>query len=158
MGRRLTNIIRFFMDEFLPPIVRDNKYFMYPFFYIWYKGKNVKDHMEFKSLAYQWTQKEFEDFYNSLDSLAKDRATNISGPCLNFILDHLDREADSILDVGCGNDYFLNKAAGLNYEIHGSDILKKVDIKNGTYHVGNIEQLPFPDKQFDIQCAFGFVS
>jgi hypothetical protein len=62
MNRRLTNTIRFVMDELLPPIIRDNKYFMYPFFYIWYKGNNVKVHMEFKNFAMSGHRKNLRIF------------------------------------------------------------------------------------------------
>lgn len=150
MNRRLTNAIRFFMDECLPPIVRDNRYFMWPFFYIWFKGKNINEYMEFKTLVYQWSREEFEDFYNHRESLGKDRETNISGSSLKFILEHLDPSAQTLLDVGCGTDYFLNKARARGYEIHGCDVLKDIPIRDGFYHAGNIEQLPFADKQFDI--------
>ncbi|MFM2048604.1 MAG: hypothetical protein RI955_1152, partial [Bacteroidota bacterium] len=42
MNRSLTNTIRFILDECIPPLIRDSRWFMYPFFYIWYKGKKVK--------------------------------------------------------------------------------------------------------------------
>jgi ubiquinone/menaquinone biosynthesis C-methylase UbiE len=62
----------------------------------------------------------------------------------------LDKDAKTLLDVGCGNDYFLKKAHKAGYEIHGCDVLLDVNVENGTFHVGNIEHLPFADKQFDI--------
>jgi ubiquinone/menaquinone biosynthesis C-methylase UbiE len=52
--------------------------------------------------------------------------------------------------VGCGSDYFLNKVRPRGYEIHGCDVLKNVSIRDGHYHVGNLEALPFTDRQFDI--------
>lgn len=42
MNRNLTNAIRFILDECIPPIIRDSKLFMYPLFYIWFKGKNIE--------------------------------------------------------------------------------------------------------------------
>jgi hypothetical protein len=38
MNRSFTNFIRFLMDELVPPIVRDSKWFMFPFFWFGYRG------------------------------------------------------------------------------------------------------------------------
>lgn len=46
------------MDECLPPIIIDNKYFMYPFYYYAYKGKNIKIVMNLKSLIYSLSEEE----------------------------------------------------------------------------------------------------
>ncbi len=39
MNRKITNTIRFVLDELIPPIIRDSYWFMYPIFYIVYKGR-----------------------------------------------------------------------------------------------------------------------
>ena len=49
MNRKLTNSIRFVMDELIPPFIRDSKIFMYPFFYLAYRGRNIREMMDFKS-------------------------------------------------------------------------------------------------------------
>ncbi|MBP7273302.1 MAG: class I SAM-dependent methyltransferase [Saprospiraceae bacterium] len=154
MNRTLTNAIRFVMDEMLPPIIRDSKWFMYPFFYIWFKGKNIKEIMEFKSNVYDMTPEQFSDFYKRRDSLAKDRPTDLSEVSIKYMLARLDTSAKTLMDVGCGNGYFLHKVALLQkFELIGCDIVNNVTYKEIRYVEGNIEALPFPDKSVDIVTA-----
>ena len=37
------------MDELIPPIIRDSRWFMFPIYWFAYRGKLVKEAMEFKS-------------------------------------------------------------------------------------------------------------
>jgi len=151
MNRSLTNVIRFILDECIPPIIRDNKFFMYPLFYIWFKGKNIDKIMNLKSLVYDWTDEEFAKFYQDMDSLARDRKTDLSERSIEFIMQSLDPEANSLIDIGCGGGYFANKVAALKkFDTHACDLLNHVEIVGGTYHRANIENLPFADKSFDI--------
>src|ERR1035438_10467524 len=48
MKREITNTVRYLIDNWLPPVIRDNKFFMYPVFYYWFKGKNIDKIMNFK--------------------------------------------------------------------------------------------------------------
>ena len=54
MNRTLTNIIRFILDQLIPPILRDNKTLMYPAFFIWCGGRHsaIKGLMEYKATAF----------------------------------------------------------------------------------------------------------
>jgi SAM-dependent methyltransferase len=150
MNRNTTNLIRKLMDEWLPPVVRDSRLFMYPFFHIWFKGKNIRTYMEFKSLVYTMTDAEFAEVYRTLDCVAKDRLTDLNDQCVRFVLEQLDPEAKTLLDVGCGRGYFLSRVDALGrYETHGCDLLDDVPIQ-GQYHRGSVESLPFADRQFDI--------
>ncbi len=154
MNRRLTNIFRFFLDECLPPILRDNKYFMYPLIYVWFKGKNISAIMSFKRDVWKMSHEEFVDFYNKRDSMAKDRPTDLSERSIDFMLSRFDSETETLLDVGCGNGYWLNKVKGKYPELKltGCDVLDKKPFKSEeiAYQEGNIENLPFPDNSFDI--------
>ncbi|HAG82756.1 MAG TPA: hypothetical protein DCL61_16730 [Cyanobacteria bacterium UBA12227] len=150
MNRFITNSIRFFLDSCLPPIIRDNKYFMYPLFYIWFKGKNIKKIMDFKSRAFSMTKEEMAEFYQNRDSLATDRPTDLNEPSINYILRRFDTDAKTVLDVGCGNGYFINKVKSLGYEAWGCDMMPEIKLKNFHYVKADIENLPFEDKAFDI--------
>ena len=150
MNRKVTNAIRYVMDEILPPVIRDNRYFMYPFFYIWFKGKNIRQIMDFKSLVYNMSEEEFSEFYRKRDSLAKDRPTDLSQVSIDYMLDHLVDGAQSLLDVGCGNGYFLEQASAKVSKTCGCDVLKEVKMDHSDYVQGNIEALPFEDNAFDI--------
>jgi len=151
MNRSITNTIRFIMDECIPPLIRDNKYFVYPLFYYWYKKKNVNFYMNFKSVAFDLSEREFADAYRDLDCRANDRETDLNSYCVEYMLENLDKNAGSMLDAGCGRGYWLNKVAErTNLELTGCDLYDDVKLNRGTYVKGNIENLPFEDNSFDI--------
>lgn len=108
MTRELTNLIRFILDNFIPPILRGNRFFMYPAFYIWFKGKNVSKLMNFKSNLDTLSDEEYVNFYKIYDPILK-RKTDLNQVSLDFILDNLNgHENSKIIDVGCGNGYVLS--------------------------------------------------
>lgn len=150
MHRDLTNLCRFLLDECLPPLIRDNYWFMYPFFWYCYKSKNVRLMMEFKSYYHTLSEEQFAILYRELDCLSRDRATDLNTRSLNYILSQLDRESTTLLDVGCGSGFFLEKARDAGFEVTGCDLLKAIDIEGCVYVQGNVEQLPFQDRTFDI--------
>jgi ubiquinone/menaquinone biosynthesis C-methylase UbiE len=139
------------MDQFLPSIIRDNKYFMYPFFMFAYRGKNIKEAMEFKSRVYSFTEQEYSDFYNSLNSISRNRLTDLNTPCINYILNSIDKTSESLIDIGCANGFMLKKI----HEKRPHLSLSGFDIKNFnlpdyiSFTQGYIHKLPFKDKEFD---------
>lgn len=151
MNRTITNAIRFILDECIPPIIRDSRWFMYPFFYIWYKGKNVKLYMDFKSLVYNMSYEEFSSAYINLDCMATDRPTDLSRASIDFMLKKLPLDAENLLDVGCGRGHWLNTVSSFSkLDVTGCDLYDNVALSKGIYVKGNILCLPFPDKSFDI--------
>lgn len=154
MNRTITNIIRFLMDECIPALIRDNKYFMFPFYCYAYRGKNIRQVMNFKSLVYSFTESEYITFYNNLDTISRNRDTDLNGPSLKYILPRLNKNSNSILDVGCGNGYFFGQLKNTGLKLYGCDIVDKSTKGNFTFRAGNIENLPFADGQFDIVTCF----
>ena len=90
-------------------LVRDNKYFMYPFFYIAFRGRNIKLAMEFKKEIYRISKKEYDNFYNTLNAITTNRLTDINGPSMNFIFKIMDQSAKTLIDIGNGNGYLLRQ-------------------------------------------------
>ena len=152
MKRSLTNRIRFFMDECLPPIIRDNKYLMYPLFHIWYKGKNVRKMMEFKSEMHKIGEKEYEELYGEKHSLSHDRPTDLSHQSIQYIIAQLGADKNQkILDVGCGRGYFLDllKKEGFT-NLYGCDLIDYPKLEGVSYSKENIEKLTYEDHSFDV--------
>ncbi len=152
MNRKLTNKIRFFMDELIPPLIRDTKWFMYPFYYFSYRGRNLKTVMDFKSKVYSFTENEYDEFYNNLDTISRNRVTDLNDACIDFIIDNIDKTSANIIDIGCGKGHLLSviKKKHQNINQSGFDIKNPEGNEPFTYIKGNIESLPFKDKQFDI--------
>lgn len=151
MKREYTNLVRFFLDELIPPILRDNKYLMYPIFYYWFKGKYISEIMEFKRNAYSFSSDEYSNFYKKISNRADDRPTDMNMESINHIINNLDESLTTLLDVGCGRGFLLSQIRQKkNFDLTGCEIhngLKEPDIK---FQSGFVEHLPFADKSFDI--------
>jgi SAM-dependent methyltransferase len=152
MNRTITNSIRYVMDNLMPPAIRDTNWFMYPFFYIWFKGKKVRLYMDFKDIAYGLTEEEFSEIYRNLDCLAYDRPTDMNMASIKFLVANLDKDAKTLLDVGCGRGFLLNYIAEhTSLKTTGCDLYDKVEtLKHSDYKKGTIYKLPFEDNAFDI--------
>lgn len=151
MNKNVTNTIRVAMDALLPPFLRESKWFMYPLFYIWYKGNNVEKLMEFKSNFHELSEEEYGEYYRIHRPLTN-RGTDMSRECIQFVKDHLgDDKNQSIVDIGCGSGYMLKEIKKWGYDnLAGCDIVE-VDLgPEIPFKQGNIEHLPYPDNAFDV--------
>ena len=142
MKTSITNRIRSVIDA-LPRSIRDSRWFMGPFFFVWFKGKHVKTAMEFKRLAPSMSEREFRDAYLEITTLADDRPTDTNAEAMSYVLSRLDGE--SLLDVGSGRGYFLARVKGrttVGCDLLGGDV------------IASAERLPFKTKAFDIVTCF----
>ncbi len=151
-SREKANFLRFILDELIPPIIRENKYFMYLLCYIWFKGKNVKRFMDFKSKFYKLSEEEYVIYYQDYDDRGATRKTSANKKSIEYIINNLDDDKScSVLDVGCGKGYILKKIYDKGYyNVLGLDIVSKSDYNEVKIKQGNIEHLPFADKSFDV--------
>lgn len=139
------------MDEFIPPVIRDSRWFMYPFFWYWFKKKNLSLYMDFKKRAWVMSELEFVDCYKNLDCRATDRPTDLNDKSISLMLEKLNNESATLLDVGCGRRYWLSLLKQkTNLDLTGCDLFEKKDSGDIKYVKGNIEHLPFADNSFDI--------
>lgn len=140
------------MDELIPPVVRDSKIFMYPFYLFAYRGRNISEVMQFKSKVYNYTEEEYASFYNNLNTISRNRATDLNGACIDFILDKIDDSSVNLVDIGCSSGYLLGKIGDKypNLALSGFDIKEPSGNEPFTYVHGNIEKLPFEDNSFDV--------
>jgi SAM-dependent methyltransferase len=151
MKREITNAVRYLMDNWLPPVIRDNKYFMYPMFYYWFKGKNVSKIMNFKRDVFYMTTEEYTRLYETTEVRAADRPTDMNSASIEYIIEHADKKSTTLLDVGTGRGYFLNlMSERTKFRLTGTDIYENVPGLKADYVKGYIEKLPFADNAFDI--------
>lgn len=149
MNRRYTNIIRFIIDEIIPPIIRDSKWFMYPFFRLLYKKENIHDAMHFKSNILKMSSEDLEKFD---DPLSCKRESDLTQNSIKKIIDLSEGSDESIADIGCGNGYLLNliKQKYPNKKTYGIDLDNRLKYDNINFLKGDITNLPFEDDHFDI--------
>jgi ubiquinone/menaquinone biosynthesis C-methylase UbiE len=155
MKREVTTRIRYVLDELVPPVIRDSRWFMWPFFVLAYGTFSVRQFMDFKSRAYSMTDEEYRKFYSSLgNSVSRRRETDLNEASIRFIMDMLPSDARmALLDVGAGNGYLLGRLAKARawQRVAGVDVVASKDV-TGTFefHPGILPSLPFADKEFDV--------
>ncbi len=127
MNRNITNIIRFVMDELLPPIIRDSKFFMWPFYCIAYRCQNISNIMAFKSRVYKFSAQEYKDFYSNLNSISRHRKTDLNSASIKRIISQIEPDTNSLLDVGCSSGYLLKRVNDIKpkVKLYGTDIISQ---------------------------------
>lgn len=152
MNRKWTNRIRFFMDECIPPVVRDSKWFMYPFYYWAYRGKHITTVMDFKQKYFEWSPEQLQQFYEKIDSISSNRPTDVSARGVAVIKEHCKGQIESVLDVGCGKGYLLGQLqqAYPAMKCQGVDFVTRQLPSNILFAKAAATSLPFADKSFDL--------
>ncbi|HJQ37898.1 MAG TPA: class I SAM-dependent methyltransferase [Thermoanaerobaculia bacterium] len=139
MKTSITNRIRSVIDA-LPRPIRDSRWFMGPFFFVWFKGRHVRTAMEFKDLAPSMSDAEFADAYRRIHTFADNRVTDTNAEAMAYVLSRL--EEGTLLDVGSGRGYFLTKTSGIGCDLLGGNVRAVA------------ERLPFRNKSFDVVTCF----
>jgi ubiquinone/menaquinone biosynthesis C-methylase UbiE len=152
MNRTLTNAIRFCTDELIPPIIRDSWWFMLPFYWLAYRGKLVRKAMEFKSRLAEMTPKEYVQFYESIDTISRNRQSDLNSRCVEAILGALSGGHLKILDAGCGNGFLLRaiNARCPKAQLYGLDLTTPRRGIPGKFTRGSLTSMPFSDNAFDV--------
>lgn len=114
--------------------------------------------MQFKRLVQNMTDAEFLQIYQELDCRAQDRKTDLSEKCLKYILDHLDQKAENLVDLGCGQGFFLQQTALYTNKAlteYGLDLITAPRYKESFQYIkGDLNNLPFSDNSIDIVTCF----
>ena len=100
MNREKTNKIRYILEDILPPIIRDS--FLFKFIIKNFVSKTL---LNLKTNILKISQKEYLNLYKNLNRVHKD--TDLSQICIDEILRNI--KPHTILDVGCGEGFLLNR-------------------------------------------------
>ena len=140
------------MDECLPAFVRDNKYFMWPFYYLAYRGKDINTVMHYKSLVDKFSEREYINFYSELNSISRNRRTDLNKQSIDFIADQVDENIHEIVDVGCGSGYLLKHLHNLYPDKYyvGCDIVEHPENPAFEYIQSDIQKLNIKDGSYDL--------
>jgi len=149
LERRSTQIISFFLDEILPPILRDQCWFMWPLQWLLFR-QYTKEFMDFKIKAPGISSDEVRRIYENTSQVHLQRETDLTPACLAAVETSI--KGNSVLEVGCGRGYLLNKLAN-NFKVTGVDFVldpKIRKLKNKIQLIcADVEMLPFVTDGFD---------
>ena len=150
MNRNLTTKIAFVLDQILPPILRDQKWFMWPLFRILFDQKSAKMFMEFKIRAPFFKDGDFDNWYCTLKKAHIQRPTDLNDDCLKHIIKNI--VGKKILDIACGRGYLLKCIAQeKSRQCYGVDLDISAEFteENIIWQKGHVNFIPFEDKAFD---------
>ena len=152
-SRNFTIVVNWILDNIIPPILRDSKVFMYMIMYPVY-GKYTKLLFEFKN---QYPSLELEDVNKYYDKI-KDapinlkRKTDLNSKCLSYVVEKCSSLGDrglTILDAAAGRG-LLAELLSKNHSVTAMDIVVPKEYKEVEWIKGNLLNIPFPDKSFDM--------
>ncbi|MFT5335941.1 MAG: ubiquinone/menaquinone biosynthesis C-methylase UbiE [Halioglobus sp.] len=149
LSRNVTTKIAFVLDELIPPILRDARWFMWIPFRILF-GDKSEAFFRFKDRAFDMSFEEFKGTYEALESVHIQRETDLNEACTRQILENI--SGGNVLEVGCGRVYLAqrlqDKAKVTACDMVISDALREkfphIDLREAS-----IEDLPFADDEFD---------
>ncbi len=150
VSRKFSIAVQFVLDELVPPIIRDSKWFMYLPMKLVLKD-TVGDFMNFKNWVFQKSDKDFGKLYErTLHVQELQGETDLNEACLDEILKLVKNK--KVLEVGCGRGFLANKLSAKN-KVTACDIVVSSDLRTKFPQVkfieSNIENLPFGDNSFD---------
>lgn len=155
LPRDLTLIIQFVLDECLPPIVRDSRWFVWLPFKLLF-GKHSDIFFRFKQIAHDLDNEQFTAIYRNTASVHLQRETDINNACMDRIIH--DVIGKSVLDIGCGRGLLAGLLAERGHVVTGADIKIPDEVrtrfKTVDFREENLERLNFEDQAFDtVVCA-----
>lgn len=151
MRRETVNKIRYVLEEWLPPALRDSRFMRWLFRLHW--GRFIDDLEQFRYDVAKLTPETYRSIYERMPRIQ--HHTDNSRACLEAIAARV--LPGRAVDVGCGTGYlveFLRRQPALeNVELHGVDFMIEADTKTRhpsiNFVEAPIEALPFPDAHFD---------
>lgn len=146
IGRRASSRINDFLDDWVPPKVRDSRPFAWTARWL-YNGTTV-DINEFKGQAHYLDPAAYAAFYAGLDPRFQQGDTDLTPGSLAAVVDAV--VGDRVLDVACG-DGLLTQRLGERATTVGVDVYVNPTARGRTRRLaaGDLERLPFADGTFD---------
>jgi ubiquinone/menaquinone biosynthesis C-methylase UbiE len=141
--------IHFILDQLLPPILRDARWFMSIPMRLLYKDR-AHVFLTFKEKAWSMTEEEFAQAYRDVEPVLMERDTDLTEEAIGAVLSEI--VGSDVLEAGCGKGVLVGKLSE-RARVTATDIIISIEAKSrapsATFLEANVEALPFPDRQFD---------
>lgn len=162
-AREVTNVVRFFLDDCLPPVLRDNRMLMGLIARLYCGSTYSKFDLDFKMRALRMSDAEMAKVYENAPGCGDRRVrdTDLTRAEIEYVLSHV--RGNRILELGCGAGV-LSLALARRYsdvtstDVHSS-ITLKLDARSRQEGISLLtgvavaEHLPFEDKSFETVVA-----
>lgn len=150
MGNRsYTSFANKIVEDFLPPALRDCRWFSY-LLYRPFLGDKTAYFFSFREKAHRLSPEEYADYYRNTAGITK-RETDVGKQGVRQLTE--DIKGKKVLEVGCGRG-FLAKTLSANNTVTAVDIIVEEGVKQScpdiAFQESTAENLPFSDKQFDV--------
>lgn len=148
ISRTTALAIHFLLDECLPPILRDSRWFMaLPFRLLF--GRQAAAFMAFKDRAHLLSPEEFRRVYEETAAVHLQRPTDLNAACIREILD---QATGTVLEVGCGRGHLAGLLAAA-HELIACDMVIDPALPErfpaAAFQEASLGDLPFADHSFD---------
>ena len=156
-SRRFTNVVRYLLDNWLPPALREFRP-LSKLLALLFHGRHFD--LDFKRKAFAMSDEEFARAYARLGKGQKEayRTTDMTEGQIRWMVEHA--LGPEVLEVGCGYGVLAERLAGRgDLKVTATDLSSEnvevvrqrmrdvgVDLD---LQVADVERLPFADKSFD---------
>lgn len=147
LGRSTVNAVRYLLEEWLPPALRDSPLFLPLMYLAW--GRDALRFIAFRDRVRTMDAGEYASFYAALRPISGD--CDLNRACIERILAEV--EGPSVLDAGCGRGHLAARIARAHpgATVAGADLAPPGHSAeaNLSFVEGWLGRLPFADKSFD---------
>lgn len=149
LSRQTALKFHFILDQLLPPLLRDARWFMSIPFGILYKDR-AHVFLSFKEKAWKMTEEEFAQAYRDVEPVLMERDTDLTDVAIDAVLSEV--VGTDVLEAGCGKGVLVAKLSA-QARVTATDIIISEEARrrapNATFLEANVEALPFADRHFD---------
>jgi ubiquinone/menaquinone biosynthesis C-methylase UbiE len=148
--RSTASKIHFILDECIPPVIRDARWFMWLPFKVLF-GKKAGYFFSFKDRAMVASSEEVHEVYMATADVHLQRETDLNEKCIAAIKAHI--VGTTVLDVGCGRGYLADQLSRAGLDVTACDFripdAVRARFPRILFEQARAESLPFALGNFD---------
>jgi len=148
ISRKTALVLHFLLDECVPPVLRDRRWFMWGPFRLLF-GRQAETFLNFKDRAHLLSEEEFRRVYEETAAVHLDRPTDLNEACIREIER---RAVGSVLEVGCGRGHLAGLLAA-SHDVVACDMVIDPRLADRfqavRFREETLDGLSFADRSFD---------